>query len=622
MALVVAAGLGLRLFRLGRQSLWTDEAVSWSVSRLTAGEMMALSEWDHHAPLYFLFLKAGLGVLPATDAGLRAVSVAASLLALVAVLVFLAHEWSRGAAIYAGILMVVSSFDLYYAQEARMYTVLATAWIISYISLVKALQGRPRWLIVWVVATSSLAWTHMYGLLIVGASLAFVGGYLILKRASRLAMPLADRALVLALLVVALAVVPMVRILLLHSGTSSPAAWVPKAVDLRDLYLLWTAGLTATRHRFLDSAHLTLPLTEPMTAGMWLAAGTLIAGAPAVIGLVHAWRLGKLRRLEVLLTLTLIALPVAVAFAYAVVRDSAIWIQRPFLGAAYLIYVWAGIGYAVVPWRRTRWVLAALAVAVALASLLPYFTIWQKNNARQAFKTMPAPDEHNALVLEPRYLSSLVRFYFGADTPMLAIEANEQGMPQVIQPRFEKDHPFIQVFGRPFPVACSDLADVTDLWLYGESEAIERALPQLPGCVLERNLWTLQQGQWARAGAPPRDTIDGYGWLQFDDIRDAGWTGEHYRHLSPGDGFAVMLKQANAGSHRLTLRYFDAPGKIIEVLADGQRIGELGDGRMGGGWVSETLDLPATGEPTMMLAIKSAGAEGAGITSLRVSLDP
>jgi len=618
LALLMTLGVGLRLFELGRQSLWADEAVSWSVSRLTPGEMMALSEWDHHAPLYYVLLKVSLSVLPANEAGMRAVSLVASALALLAVLLFLAREWSRPAAIYAGILLAVSSFDLYYAQEARMYTVLAAAWILSYIGLVKALQGRPRWLVVWAIATAALAWTHMYGLLVVGANLAFVVGYLIVKRLLRLTMPLADRALLLASLAVGVAILPMVRILLLHQGTSSPAAWVPEAVDLRDLYLLWTAGLTATRHRFLDGAQLAVPLTRPLTAAAWFVIGTIIAGAPAVAGLIHAWRQGGLRRLEVLLALTLILLPVAVAFGYSAARGSAIWIQRPFLGAAYLIYLWAGIGFAALPWRRARWTLAVLAVVVALASLLPYFTVWQKANARQALKILPAPDEHNVLVMEPRYFASLTRFYLGPETPLLAIEANEQGMPQVIRPRFETDHPFIEVFGRPYPVACYDLADVTDLWIYGESESIRRTLPQLAGCVLEKNLWTWQQGQWTLLPSLIRDTIDGSGWLQFDDVRDAAWTDEHYRHVDPGDAFAVRLLQANTGGRRLTIRHYDAPRKLLEIWADDQPIGVIGDGRKGGGWVEETLDLPVAASDAMLLVIKSVGAEGAGISSLRV----
>lgn len=618
LALLAAFSIGLRLHDLGRQPLWADEAVSWSVSRLTLGQMMALFEWDHHAPLYPMMIKAALLVLPATETGMRAISAAASTLALVAVLAFLAREWSKSAAIYAGLLMALSSFDLYYAQEARMYTVLAAAWIISYIGLVKALQGRPRWLIVWAVATTALAWTHLYGLVIVGANVAFVAGYLLFKRLLRLTMPLADRALLLALLAVLVAILPMVRILLLHADTSTSAAWVPQATDLRDLYLLWTAGVTATRHRFLFSENLTLPLTEGVTSWAWLAAGTLIAGAPAVVGLVQGWRLKGTPRVQALLTLTLVILPVAVAFGYSAIRDSAIWIQRPFLGAAYLVYLWAGIGFAAIPWRRVRWALPVLAVVVALASLAPYFTIWSKSNARQAFNAMPKVDEHNALLLEPRFLTSLARFYFGVDTPMLAIEADPDGIPRLIQPLFQTDHPFIEVFGRPFPVACSDLEKVTDLWLYGDNQMLRRMLPHLPGCALERNLWIFEQDQWAPMEPPTQDTIEGSGWLQFDDIRDADWTDQNYRHLNPGDAFIVTLVHANAGDHRLFLQHYDAPNKVLEIWAGDQRIGQVGDGRAGGGWVMETLDLPASNEDTMRILVRSVGAEAAGVASLGV----
>jgi hypothetical protein len=202
---------------------------------------------------------------------------------------------------------------------------------------------------------------------------------------------------------------------------------------------------------------------------------------------------------------------------------------------------------------------------------------------------------------------------------MLAIEDGENGMPQLVQPRFETDHPFIEVFGRPYPVDCSELATVTDLWIYGENEEIRRALPLLPACVLERSIWTLQEGQWTPLSGLTRDTIDGSGWLRFDDIRDAQWTGEHYRHIDPGRAFAVRLLQANAGTHQLTIRHYDAANKVLEIWADDQRVGVVGDGRAGGGWVEETLRLPASAAETMHIVIKSVGSEGAGVSSLRVS---
>ena len=82
-----------------------------------------------------------------------------------------------------------------------------------------------------------------------------------------------------------------------------------------------------------------------------------------------------------------------------------------------------------------------------------------------------------------------------------------------------------------------------------------------------------------------RDVIDGSGWLQFDDIRHSDWTTESYRHLSPGFAIRVVLNRGNAEKRQLTLRYYDAPNKILEVWAAGQLIGQFGGGRNGSGWV-------------------------------------
>ena len=621
-ALLFALGVGLRLFHLGSQSLFSDEAISWSASRLTPGEMMVLSEYDHHAPLYYYLLKLALHVLPSTEAGLRGISVVASAVALFAVLVFLNSEWGRASAIYCGILMALSSFDLYYAQETRMYTLLAAAWIIGYIALIKALQGKPRWLFVWVIASVVMPWTHMYGFLVIGANAVFVLGYLVLKRFLRFASPLNDRLLLLALLVVGMAILPMARLLLLHANTNSVAGKVPQLKDLVDLYLLWTVGLVASRQYFVDGAHLILPATQAVSAALWFLAGTVICGAPAVYGLTRAWRLRGSPRIQASLALVNILFPVAFAFGYSNLMGTRIWIQRPFLGGAYLLYLWAGIGLAALKWRRARWVLAAFAAVIAFASLLPYFTTWQKSDARQALMSMPAPDEHNAVVLDQRFSASLARFYLGADVPMMAIEASDQGMPRVIAPLFQADHPFIKVMGRPQVVNCDDFATITDLWLYGNPGSIRRALPQLPGCVTEKRLWLFEQGRWAQLDPVRRDLIDSSGWLQFDDIRHSDWTTESYRDLNPGSDIRVVLKRANTGRKQLTLRYFDAPAKILEVWAAGQRIGHLGNGQNGSGWTDATMDLPPTAEDTMEILIKSIGTGGAGVARVGVKAIP
>lgn len=496
LALVLALAVGLRLFHLGEQALFADEGWSWAASRLSPGQMLDLSEYDHHVPLFYLLLKAAQAVLPATEAGLRAVNVACSAIALATLLAFLTREWSPSAALYAGILFAFSSFDLYYAQETRMYALLAALWMLGYVALVWALQGKAAWLVVWVMATIAMAWTHMYGLLFAAANGAFVVVYLLVRR-FRPQHPQQDaRLLVAALAVIALGVLPVVRLFLLHRGTSTTAALVPGLDDLGRLFLLWSTGLTSVRASFLDGDHLVLPATAGIFTEAWLLPALVLWGLPAAYGLLRAWRQPGSGRLQVALTLALILLPMAVVLGYSRLTGQALWLPRPFLGAAYLLYLWAGIGLAGVKLRGVRWAMAGLAVLVALASIIPYFTTWQKSNAATAFRSLPPLGRSDLLLFEARFFSPLAQFYMSDYTPLLAVEADAAGQPTLYRLQFGLGHPFDRVMGRPYPVTCADLAKVTGIWVYSYSSQVRDTLRQLQPCVAARQLWLFEDGSW------------------------------------------------------------------------------------------------------------------------------
>lgn len=54
---VVALAVGLRLYRLGDQGLFLNEAWSWAASQLAVGDLPRLSLYDRMSPLYYLALK-------------------------------------------------------------------------------------------------------------------------------------------------------------------------------------------------------------------------------------------------------------------------------------------------------------------------------------------------------------------------------------------------------------------------------------------------------------------------------------------------------------------------------------------------------------------------------------
>lgn len=121
---LLAAALGLRLYRLEAQSLWYDEGAS---ARLSEGPLRRILEGaaqDIHPPLYYLLLHAWMGAAGRSVFAMRALSAMGGVL-LVAAIGALAGRWfGRQAGLWAMALMAVHPFAVYYAQEVRMYTLL------------------------------------------------------------------------------------------------------------------------------------------------------------------------------------------------------------------------------------------------------------------------------------------------------------------------------------------------------------------------------------------------------------------------------------------------------------------------------------------------------------------
>lgn len=141
---ILFLGTGLRLFRLGGDSLWYDETVSTYLAGSPVAELLRHTAGDIHPPGYYLFLRAWLILAgyPAGRAephgnGLEWVSGFFSLFfgVLMIVIVYaLARQLAgRRIALAAAVLLAISPFNIWYSQEVRMYTLgaglgLAVLW--------------------------------------------------------------------------------------------------------------------------------------------------------------------------------------------------------------------------------------------------------------------------------------------------------------------------------------------------------------------------------------------------------------------------------------------------------------------------------------------------------------
>lgn len=182
--------VGLRVYRLDAQSLWYDEAVTAQVAGQGLAELTRWTADDIQPPLYYYAVAGWTRLVGRSEWALRFPSVFFGVLT-VALLWTLARRLfgktgvGRGAAGIVALLAALSPLHVYYAQEARMYTLLTFGGVLAGYALLRA-SGRAegqrgrraeerRWWVMFVLASTAMLYTHYFGVfLLVAYALCFL----------------------------------------------------------------------------------------------------------------------------------------------------------------------------------------------------------------------------------------------------------------------------------------------------------------------------------------------------------------------------------------------------------------------------------------------------------------
>lgn len=122
---ILLLATGVRFYNLGTQSLWYDEGVAFGHSQRTLGEMIPRLQNNVHVPAYFGSLSLYENFVGSTEFGLRSYSVLWSLISIAAVYAIGKRLFHPIVGLSAALIVALNSFSIYYAQETRMYAMLA-----------------------------------------------------------------------------------------------------------------------------------------------------------------------------------------------------------------------------------------------------------------------------------------------------------------------------------------------------------------------------------------------------------------------------------------------------------------------------------------------------------------
>jgi uncharacterized membrane protein len=122
---------------------------------------------DIHPPFYYLALKCW-ALFGQSEFAFRSFSAVFGVLTVLAVYFVCLDLFGKGVGLAASLLMAVSPVNIYYSQEVRMFSLMAFLVLLSCYSFWKCL-GAPgkRVLIVYVVSSVIMLYTHYFGVLVV-----------------------------------------------------------------------------------------------------------------------------------------------------------------------------------------------------------------------------------------------------------------------------------------------------------------------------------------------------------------------------------------------------------------------------------------------------------------------
>jgi len=194
---LIAVSLALRSMQLAI-GFWIDEGLSVGIADRPLTDIPAALRKDGSPPLYYMLLHFWLGIAGDSEEGVRSFSLACALLAIPV-------GWWAGRAIwgtqkagwYAAVLMAFNPFLTQYAQEARMYAMVALLAIPATVCFLRAYalhtERRRPWVIGFAVSEAVALYTHNWPIFF-GAS-AGVAFLLLLALSDRRRALLKDGAL-------------------------------------------------------------------------------------------------------------------------------------------------------------------------------------------------------------------------------------------------------------------------------------------------------------------------------------------------------------------------------------------------------------------------------------------
>lgn len=231
----------LRIYRLSYDSIWYDEAMSYVFSNLNFLQLLRETTTDTNPPLYYIILHLTLIFFGKSEFVLRFPSAIFSILSVLLIYKIGRELFSKETGIIAAFLLSISILNINWSQDARAYSLLVLTCLLSNYFLLKILKNKQlKHIILYILSTTLLAYSHNYGLFLIAAqNIYFLTSWISTKRFSNISL----RAWIIYQFLISLLYLPWFHVMLKQTLKLQKGFWTkePNLDTLKDTFIYYSA---------------------------------------------------------------------------------------------------------------------------------------------------------------------------------------------------------------------------------------------------------------------------------------------------------------------------------------------------------------------------------------------
>ena len=269
---LVALALVLRTRELGI-GFWIDEGLSVGIADRPLADIPGILRLDGSPPLYYMLLNVWMEAFGRSEEAVRWLSVACALIGVPVAWWAARALFGTRAAWMAAVLAATNPFLTQYAQEGRMYALLALLGLVAAAAYGRAFAWRSRpWAAGFAVALAAMLYTHNWALFF-GAACGLVWLYLLWRARERRELLIVGAIAFGGALLLYLPWLPTVLYQVGHTG--APWSEAPTIVSLLSTPVRMLGDFAVVALLLVGTAGL-VPLWRRDSPAVWLLAIALI----------------------------------------------------------------------------------------------------------------------------------------------------------------------------------------------------------------------------------------------------------------------------------------------------------------------------------------------------------